>query len=241
MEKSNNIKTIEAQLLYDIKEGIYKDENKLPPEAALAEKMGVSRVMIRDALSLLEREGFISRRQGIGTIINKHVISVVTRMDLEVEFLDMIKQAGAEPGIAFVEINTSFCDEKTGLKLGVEKQTPVLIVSKLVTANGKGIIYCKDYISFKIINNYNYVKEDLEKPIFYFLKNFCNKDVYMDLTVVKPIVADKRLADIFKIKEGTPLLNMDEVGYDINGNRILWSEEYYVDDVLEHTILRKKI
>ncbi len=50
---------------------------------------------MRDCLSTLEREGFISRKHGIErTIINQHVLDVKVRLDLEEEFLDMIRSAG---------------------------------------------------------------------------------------------------------------------------------------------------
>lgn len=240
-KKRKDCESVRGQLLKELLEGEYKKEDRLPPEAVLAEKMGVSRTLIRDSLSSLEREGFISRRQGIGTTINKHVLAVKARMDLEMEFLEMVRSAGAQPGVALTEINTLFCDEKIASRLGVAQQTPVFAVSRLITADGKKILHCTDYVSYQIIRDYTYQREDLEKPIFYFLEKFCNTDVYMDLTRVRPVLADARLAAIFEIAEGDPLLNLDEVGYDIDGNRVLWSDEHYVDAVLEHTILRKKI
>ena len=34
-----------------------------------------------------------------------HVLNVQTRMDIEVEFLDMIRQSGHEPAVAFVRVS----------------------------------------------------------------------------------------------------------------------------------------
>ena len=233
--------SVRSHLLYEIKEGIYRDKDRLPPEAELAKSMGVSRTMIRDNLALLEQEGFISRRQGIGTMINKHVLDVAIRVDLEMEFSEMITEAGATPAVKILEINTVFCDARIAEKLGVREKTPVFAVARLITANGRPAIHCVDHISFQLIRDYSYQREDLEKPIFYFLEKFCNTDVYMDLTVIRPVLTDERLAGIFATRPGEPLLRMDEVGYDIDGRRVLYSEEYYIDGVLEHTMLRKKI
>ena len=50
---------ITQRLLHEIREGCYANCRKLPPELTLAKEMGVSRTLIRDCLSALEREGFL--------------------------------------------------------------------------------------------------------------------------------------------------------------------------------------
>ncbi len=233
--------SIRERLLYEMKRGAYAQAEKLPAEAVLAVSLGISRTQLRDSLASLEREGFIVRRQGIGTVINRQVLAVTTRMDLEKEFLDMVAETGAKPGIAFVEVDTVFADEEMSKRLLVSANTPVIRVSRAITADDRTAIYCIDYVSFHVVKKYTYHKEDLEKPIFYFLEKFCDISVYMDLTVVRPMVADRRLGELFGIEAGSPILYMDEVGYDIDSRPVLWSKEYYADGIFEHTVLRKKI
>ena len=55
-----------------MRDGAYANCERLPRESVLAEKMGISRTQLRDILASLEREGFITRRHGVGTIINRH-------------------------------------------------------------------------------------------------------------------------------------------------------------------------
>ena len=105
-------KTIRSQLLADMKDGAYASCERLPRESVLAEKLGISRTQLRDILASLEREGFITRRHGVGTIINRHVLNVQTRMDIEVEFLDMIRQSGHEPAVAFVRVSDGTADAR---------------------------------------------------------------------------------------------------------------------------------
>ena len=51
-----------------------------PPETELAAAMGVSRTVIRDALSELEREGLVERVRGIGTVVNRSVVALEHRL-----------------------------------------------------------------------------------------------------------------------------------------------------------------
>ena len=69
-------KTIRANLLSAMKNGEYANSERLPRENVLAEKLGISRTQLRDILASLEREGFITRRHGVGTIINRHVLNL---------------------------------------------------------------------------------------------------------------------------------------------------------------------
>ena len=228
-------------LLADIREGRFKDADKLPPETELAAELGISRTQLRDGLSILEQDGFITRRRGIGTVINRHVVKVKTRMDLEVEFNVMIRLAGFESEMILLSVDVKTGDPHVTDKLEVPLNTPVLTMSKLVTADGKPAIFCVDYVAFSIIRNFNYNREDLTLPIFHFLSNFCDTDVAMDLTVVKPILSDTFLSEMLQITEGTPLLLMEEQAYNIENKIVMYSEEYYAEGFFEQTILRKKI
>ena len=66
-------------------------------------------------------------------------------------------------------------------------------------------------------------------------------EAYMDLTNLRAVLADEKLAKILEIEVGTPLLHMDEVDYDIDGNVVFYSSQYFVNDMFEHTVLRKKL
>ena len=71
-----------------------------------------------DCLSTLEQEGFISRKHGIGTIINQHVLDVKVRLDLEgISGYDSLRWL-------YLVWHLSVCDGKadvrTAQKLGIK-------------------------------------------------------------------------------------------------------------------------
>ena len=135
------------EIFQEIKSGIYSRADRLPSEPDIAKHFGISRTMVRDCLSTLEREGFISRKHGIGTIINQHVLDVKVRLDLEEEFLDMIRSAGYIPGVAFVRNAMGKADVRTAQKLGIKAGEDVVISVRLITADGAPAIYCVDHIA----------------------------------------------------------------------------------------------
>ena len=209
-EQSNPVRT---RLLMAMQDGIFAHSERLPRESVLAEQLGISRTQLRDSLATLEREGFITRRHGVGTIINRHVLAVRTRMDIEVEFMDMIRQAGKEPGVAFIAAECVACGADVAERLKIEQGEMVLKVCRLVTADGKPAIYCEDHVPCGLIKRPS-EEADFTRPIFDFLREFCRVEAYMDLTEIRPAVADAHLAQLLCVQEGAPLLYMDEVDYD---------------------------
>jgi GntR family transcriptional repressor for pyruvate dehydrogenase complex len=64
--------TVAQQLLRQIDQGSFAGAGKLPTEAVLAEQFGVSRTVIREAISRLKNEGVVEPRQGSGVFISAH-------------------------------------------------------------------------------------------------------------------------------------------------------------------------
>ena len=238
--KPTQSKSIRAQLLTAMREGEYAHCDRLPRESVLSEKLGISRTQLRDILASLDREGFITRRHGVGTIINRHVLGAQARMDIEVEFLDMIRQSGRTPGVAFVRAADSAADEKTAGQLGIPVGPPMLRISRLCTADGRPAIYCEDLVEKAKIRR-SYTDAELRQPIFDFLQKVCGLSSYLDLTDLRPVAAGGDLAEGFQVPGGTPLLSMDEVDYDIDGAPVFVSREYFADGIFRHTVLRKKL
>lgn len=52
-----------------LRSGVYPVNSRLPTEKSLAEKFGVSRTVVREAISRLKSEGLVETRQGSGTAV----------------------------------------------------------------------------------------------------------------------------------------------------------------------------
>ena len=76
------------QLISAIKNGAYKAGDRLPPERELAERMGISRPLVREALSALHLAGIIESRAGDGTYIRRSIGDI----DLEEAVLSILEE-----------------------------------------------------------------------------------------------------------------------------------------------------
>ncbi len=234
-------KKVQKYLMGAIKAGSYASAGKLPAEDVLAADLGVSRTVIRDVLINLEREGFITRRRGIGTVINKHVIEVVTRVDLENEFIKMLTQAGYEPSLKYVNVEKVPLSDELQEHFKLDLECRFLKVDRVLCGDGKPAIYCIDYLPLLLLKEKKYEEKELHEPIFDFLEQRCHVKVHLDLTVLEPELASKEIAEKLGINEGDPVMFMSEICYDIDGRPILWSKQYFPKGVLQFTCLRKTI
>lgn len=232
---------IMRHILEEMQTGVYRSLDRLPPEVEIAETLGVSRTVVRDSLAMLEREGFVSRKHGLGTIINRHVLEAKTRVDLEKEFFEMVRDVGYEPSVQILKIEESAASDEDRLLFEEDEDGEVIRISRVVYADEMPAIYCVDTISKSLIVDPDYTREDLQENIFEFMEQFCSTGVYMDLTEMQAINADAELARILDVSKGTAILYLNEHGYDFKGKLILHSKEYYRDGIFHHTILRKKI
>lgn len=232
--------TLRRMLIEEMRNGRFSQCERLPRETVLSEQYGISRTHLRDILAQLEREGFITRRHGVGTVINRHVLQVKNRMDIETEFLEIIRQNGYEPKVSKVTVHEEKADDYVANKLQIPEGTEVIRVCRTCTADGRYALYCEDVLEKSKIQR-SYELQDLEPPIFWFLQEFCDSNAYMDLTHLRAVLADDKLSQALDVPVGTPLLHMDEVDYDIDGNVVFYSSQYFVNELFEHTVLRKKL
>ena len=232
---------VRKSLLQMLKEGQFDATGRLPAEETLAREMGISRTVLRDVLAALESEGFISRRRGIGTIVNKHVLNVTSRMDLEKEFLEDYVDAGYTPSIKEIRVSRIQAEGQACRRLSLEPGQPLLAVERIILADGREAVYCIDHIPMSIIRDHNYTEAEMQAPIFEFLRNRCHTSVHMGLTNIEACQADDKLAGELALPPGTAVLYLDQIGYDIDQKPILWSKEYYTPGILHFTVLRRKV
>ena len=239
MEKKD-ARNYRLKLLEEMKSGRFAHCDRLPRETELAELLGISRTQLRDALSELEREGYITRRHGVGTCINRHVLQVKNRMDIETEFFEIIRSCGYTPDVIIEFAEEGEADADAAEKLGIPVGSPVLRRRSVCTADGVPVLCWTDVLSRELVKK-PFALSDMRRLIFDFLREFCHVSVYMDLTELHPVLADAAAASSLKVPEGTPLLNMKEIDFDIEGNPIFYSDQYFTDGMISHTVLRKKL
>ena len=233
-------KDIHAQLIQQMRSGVYANCTQLPRESELSKALGISRTQLRDILAVLECEGFITRRHGVGTLINRHVLKLPVRIDMEQEFMDMIYAGGYTPSVLFAKAADSPATAEEAAQLGIEPGAMLIRSQKLCAANKRPAIYCEDMFAASLLRQ-PVTDQNFRPPIFQLLQENCRLNCYMDVSRLIPTVAQGEIAEILQLEPGTPLMYIEEVDYDVDGNPILFSRQYFVNDYFRHNIIRKRL
>lgn len=233
---------ITKMLLEEIQSGAFSKLDSLPPEVDLAERYGVSRNIVRECLARLEREGWVIRKHGVGTLINKIVAQVPTRLDLNYELNQTLELSGKHAVTHLGKSCVVPAEREVAEYLKIAEGDLVLRVPRTISADGKPSIFCVDYISEKLIQNHDFTEKDLEPPIFQFLYTFCGSStVETNLAELRAMPVTEEVAEALELPRTCALLFLGEVGFNLRSNPILYSEEYFIDRAIRHMIVRKKI
>jgi len=219
------------------------ESGKLPPEAELADMLGVSRTVVRDVLSDLEREGYVTRKRKSGTLINRHVLDVKIRVDQERDFQDYITSVGREYSDRLIYYRVEPAAGHLAGHLKEMFDSPqlqaFLVVAKVFMADGEPVIFCKDYLPAHLIQK-PYVASDVAVAIFEFAKEFCGIELELDLTSIDAGLMDREMAEAFGAREGDPVLKLLTLGYQ-GQTPVMWSEQSHLPGALPLTVMRKRI
>ncbi len=232
---------VRTKLLEELKYGCFSKENRLPPEHELTTYFNISRTALRECLSQLEQEGMISRKQGVGTLINRRILMAETRVDLCDELVPTLEKMGKKATVSFVRFHNAKADSEIAESLGLQEDAPLLVSERLIYCDEKPAIYCVDYVPKDNVPNRQYSSRHFQPSIFTFLKKYQNTEVYVSLSEIRALGADKNTAKHLALPVGSPVLCLEDLGFDFWGEPILLTKSYVVDRVIKHMILRKKI
>jgi len=93
-----------------IKGGVYPRGRRLPSERDLAEKFGVSRPTVREAMIALEIQGFVESRHGSGVYVTHRAPSLDGGADLDIGPFELTEARRAVEGEACALAATSITD-----------------------------------------------------------------------------------------------------------------------------------
>ena len=216
------------------------EDDRIPSETVLAEELGVSRTTVRDALSRLEIEGVIYRKQGAGTFVNRPGLRIKSRLDEIWSYEEMLEAHGYQPDVKILLIRTEAASSDVAEALHLPVEAPILAVEKLFLEDRQPVILVRNQIPVELLEH-PYREGDLEEPVFEFLEQFAGQHLSYYLSELVPVLAEDYLLETLELQDPTPLISVEEIGYNEDNEPIFKACSYFRDDLVRLRLLRRKI
>lgn len=224
---------IKGQIVNDEFEG-----GRIPPEAALAEDLGVSRTTVRDALGKLEHEGAIYRKQGAGTFVNEAGLQIKSRLEEIWSYEQVLEDHGYRPATKVLTDEVLPVNEETAEALELDAGDEVLVIEKLFLEDATPVVLTRNRIPAGLLQATNRKRRNL--PIYEYLEEYCDRRLSYYVSEIVPVVFDADQAKKLGVKKGTPGLSFVEVGFDTNNEPVVHATSYFRDDLLRFRLIRRK-
>ncbi|KMT21085.1 GntR family transcriptional regulator [Clostridium cylindrosporum] len=238
IKRINKISAVQKGL-ESLREYIKTTDNLLlPSEDYLSQSLGVSRLTVREAVTVLEREGIVSRIQGKGTLINSFIKKLENRIDLGSDIEGCLRENGLEVEFKVVSIESRLATTSEILKLELEEGDSILEIKKILLGNNEAEAIYIDRIPEKHLKSTNFTIEDFKPSIFPVVESLCECTITHDVVHIYPYSADKEISEIFNIPEKTPIQSYEVLEYTSDGLPIMYITEYYSGKFIRFTLCR---
>jgi GntR family transcriptional regulator len=232
---------IVAQLQDQVLSGRFPPGTRLPSEVELAASFGVSRVTLREALRILQHEGWVDRRHGTGTFViglRKPISAGLEKLE---SFTETIRRSGIEARDIVLEVGTTRITPPIARALGVTESRPACFVRTLRTAGEIPVIYCHDVISPTVVADPRALERRREsESLIDFLQGQADIELAFSALSVSAVRARGALCKILRVPRGFPLVLLQGPGYDVHSIPIYYSTNYVNSEQYQFTILRRR-
>jgi GntR family transcriptional regulator len=226
--------SLAQELRARIRAGEWRPGERIPSEPELARQETVSRSSMRAAITMLEEEGFVSRRHGSGTYVT-HRPALPNELGRNFGVSRMIASEGLEPGTVEESSGTEPAPRAVAELLGVEEGERVSALRRVRTADGRRVVDVTDWCRVEHL-----APEDLP-TVGSIYAALAERGLAVDHGVahLTPRNADGEVAERLGVPSGTLLLTIDQVDRTADGIAVLVSREHHLADAFTFTLLRR--
>jgi GntR family transcriptional regulator len=229
----------EEALVALLQSGAYAPGDRLPPEPELAQQLGISRSTLREAMRTFEERGLITRRQGVGTFVNRASALVIESGLETLESVDTLARRRGMP----VETRDLHVEEKAATRemarcLGVARGSPLTIVTRTKVAAGQPVAYMMDALPAALVSA-EAMRSGFRGSVLDFLLTRSELALAHARADILPVCADQRLSARLDVEPGRVLLLLEETLYTLTGEVVGFSRNYFVPEFFKFHVVRR--
>ncbi|HEM4413468.1 TPA: GntR family transcriptional regulator [Streptococcus suis] len=220
--------TIHDKIKEQIDNGIWKIGQRLPSERDLADEFGVSRMTLRQGITLLVEEGILQRKVGSGTYVAS--TRVQEKMRGTTSFTELVQLQGKTPSSKLLSYTRTKPNEKEVEQLALGKGEYVIRMERVRYADNVPVVYEVASIPERLIKNVP--KEDVTNHFFKTLIDNGYRIGTSKQTIFARL-ANEKVAKYLEISKNQAILALRQVSYLEDGQAFEYVNSQYVGERFE--------
>ncbi|MEL6586125.1 MAG: phosphonate metabolism transcriptional regulator PhnF [Pseudomonadota bacterium] len=217
----------------DLAEGRYTPGDKLPTEAALADRFGVNRHTVRHGLAALVDEGLIRTRRGAGAF----VAATPTDYPLgkRVRFTENLRRAGRAPGREVTGFEQRGATEGEASLLRVAPGDQILATHGRSLADGQPLSMSQSIFPIGRLPGLADALAE-QQGVTHALAQCGVADYIRVSTRLTAVTATATQAAVLDLAEGAPLLKATALNADLDGSPVEYGRTWFAGDRVTLTL-----
>ncbi len=211
-----------------IDDGFWEIGQRLPSERDLADDYEVSRMTLRQAITLLVEEGILERRVGSGTYVASH--RVQEKMRGTTSFTEIVRSQGKTPSSQVVSYQRKPANETEIQQLQLKPSDYVVRMERVRYADNMPLVFEVASIPEKLIREFK--REDITEHFFQTLTDN-GYEIGKSQQTIYAKNASERVANYLKVPKNHAVLALTQVSYFIDGRPFEYVHSQYVGDRFE--------
>ena len=214
--------------------------DRLPSETELAARFGVARGSVREALKLLEQDGLVDVRHGLGRFVSATGHLAVNRPITTFESVtDMLRARGYEPSTRVLSVERSFPTEEEREALDLPEGAEVVRLRRLRTLDGVLLVLSLNVFPAALLGSFELHQLDLSSSLNDQLHHLGHRPGSAAAEIRAAPLPDD-IASRPEVPADTQWLLISERCVDEQGAPVLLSQDFHRGDVFVFNVLRRR-
>ena len=200
---------IEEQIRQQIDADILQQGESIPAERLFAEKYGISRMTVRQALNNLVNDGYLYRQKGKGTFVSQKKLA--QKLQGLTSFTEEMKERGFEPSNRLIHFEVIAAPARIAKEFALTEHAPVYEIKRVRLADGKPMAFETTYIPANLAKG---LTEDIiQKSLYDFIENQLELTIYEAKQELEAAIASNEEIRYLEVENGAPVLHIRRISY----------------------------
>ena len=195
-----------------IKEGKLRPGQRFCSEAAVAQKLGISKMPVRQAFQKLRAEGLLLTKKGKAPVIGRGPVAW-NFQELR-GFSEEMQRRGLVPSTKLLALGLQYPDPETANALRIGPSEQVYLMERLRFVNHEPVAIVRSYLPERIFPGLG--QQDIEgQSLYYIFEHIYGRKLLRSEETIGAVNATHEEAQILQTRLGSALLLIKETAFDI--------------------------